>query len=299
MGSERKPSQPSQFKPTAKQQDAQKLLEGSQRHTLLVGGARSGKTTLLVHAIVDPRAARRRLAPRHPAVARQCGAAPRSRSTRCRRCFGSASRPCRCKQHRTEGYFSLKNSSEIWIGGLDDQERVEKILGKEYATIFLNECSQIPYSSVLIALTRLAQVAGDLRRPRITTSTRPARGTGPTFCSATSATRSRGCRSTIRTTTSGCSSIRATTPTNLSADYLKSLERLPERQRKRFFEGAYIDDLDGALFSYEGIAPRARRRARRWPTLPPRRRRGRSVGRRQPRRRERRRDRHRRCRARR
>jgi phage terminase large subunit-like protein len=41
---------------------------------------------------------------------------------------------------------------------------------------------------------------------------------------------------------------------NLSADYLKSLERLPERQRKRFFEGAYIDDLDGALFSYEMIA---------------------------------------------
>ena len=41
---------------------------------------------------------------------------------------------------------------------------------------------------------------------------------------------------------------------NLSAEYLKSLENLPERQRKRFFEGAYIDDLDGALFSYEVIA---------------------------------------------
>jgi hypothetical protein len=68
------------------------------------------------------------------------------------------------KRHRTEGYFSLKNESEIWIAGLDDQERVEKILGKEYATIFFNECSQIPYSSVLVALTRLAQVAGDLRQ---------------------------------------------------------------------------------------------------------------------------------------
>ena len=63
------------------------------------------------------------------------------------------------KEHRTDGYFSLRNSSEIWIGGLDDQERVEKILGREYATIFLNECSQIPYASVLVALTRLAQIA--------------------------------------------------------------------------------------------------------------------------------------------
>ena len=43
------------------------------------------------------------------------------------------------KRHRADGYFSLENKSEIWIGGLDDKERVEKILGKEYATIFLNE----------------------------------------------------------------------------------------------------------------------------------------------------------------
>jgi phage terminase large subunit-like protein len=41
---------------------------------------------------------------------------------------------------------------------------------------------------------------------------------------------------------------------NLTEDYLDSLKSLPERQRKRFFEGAYIDDLDGALFSYEMIA---------------------------------------------
>src|SRR6185437_6030383 len=33
-----------------------------------------------------------------------------------------------------------------------------------------------------------------------------------------------------------------------------SLGALPERQRKRFFEGVYIDELSGALFSYETIA---------------------------------------------
>jgi hypothetical protein len=41
---------------------------------------------------------------------------------------------------------------------------------------------------------------------------------------------------------------------NLTKDYLDSLARLPERQRKRFYEGVYIDELDGALFSYEIIA---------------------------------------------
>ena len=70
---------------------------------------------------------------------------------------------------------------------------------------------------------------------------------------------------------------------NLSAEYLQSLQRLPERQRKRFFEGVYIDDLDGALFSYEIIA---RSRVHEFPPArrTPRRRRGRSVGRRGPRR---------------
>ncbi len=41
---------------------------------------------------------------------------------------------------------------------------------------------------------------------------------------------------------------------HLAEEYLESLARLPERQRKRFYEGVYIDDLDGALFSYEIIA---------------------------------------------
>jgi phage terminase large subunit len=52
---------------------------------------------------------------------------------------------------------TLPNGSEIWVGGLDDQARVEKILGKEYSTLYFNECSQIPYSSIQVALTRLAE----------------------------------------------------------------------------------------------------------------------------------------------
>jgi hypothetical protein len=50
------------------------------------------------------------------------------------------------------------NGSQIWFGGLDDKERTEKILGQEFSTIYLNECSQIPWGSVGMAITRLAQV---------------------------------------------------------------------------------------------------------------------------------------------
>jgi len=58
---------------------------------------------------------------------------------------------------KTDWYMKLPNGSEIWFGGLDDKERTEKILGQEYATIYFNECSQIPWASRNMAITRLAQ----------------------------------------------------------------------------------------------------------------------------------------------
>ena len=61
------------------------------------------------------------------------------------------------KLNKSDYYVTLPNGSEIWIAGLDDDKKVEKILGKEFSTIFFNECSQLSYSSVQIALTRLAE----------------------------------------------------------------------------------------------------------------------------------------------
>jgi hypothetical protein len=58
---------------------------------------------------------------------------------------------------KTDWYAKMPGDSQIWFGGLDDKERTEKILGQEHATIYLNECSQIPQSSRDMATTRLAQ----------------------------------------------------------------------------------------------------------------------------------------------
>jgi hypothetical protein len=54
-------------------------------------------------------------------------------------------------------YATFANGSEIWFGGLDDKDRVDKILGNEYCTIALCECSQIAYAARNVAMTRLAQ----------------------------------------------------------------------------------------------------------------------------------------------
>ncbi|MDT8871913.1 phage terminase large subunit [Komagataeibacter rhaeticus] len=58
---------------------------------------------------------------------------------------------------RTDWTVELPNGSSIVFGGLDDEERTEKILGLEFATVYLNEASQITYGARNMLLTRLAQ----------------------------------------------------------------------------------------------------------------------------------------------
>lgn len=54
-------------------------------------------------------------------------------------------------------YIVKIGESEIWLGGLDDKDRIDKILGSEYGIIFLNEAVNISMSSRDVVLTRLAQ----------------------------------------------------------------------------------------------------------------------------------------------
>jgi PBSX family phage terminase large subunit len=61
----------------------------------------------------------------------------------------------------TELSVVFYNGSSIIVGGLDDSERTEKILGNEYITVFLNEATQLSWNAVQIIMTRLAQKARD------------------------------------------------------------------------------------------------------------------------------------------
>ena len=58
---------------TKKQREANRLLGGEQRHTLLVGGASSGKTFTVVRRIMA-RGLRARIASRYPALSLECSA---------------------------------------------------------------------------------------------------------------------------------------------------------------------------------------------------------------------------------
>jgi len=63
----------------------------------------------------------------------------------------------RCHVNRSDWFATFENGSEIWFAGLDDKDRLEKILGKEYVTSFLNEASQASNDARQTISTRVAQ----------------------------------------------------------------------------------------------------------------------------------------------
>jgi PBSX family phage terminase large subunit len=150
-----------QFRKTDKQVEAINKLSGKARHIMLYGGSRSGKTFISVYAIIvrackiKSRHVILRLNFNHIKTSIWLDTLPKV--------LKIAFPNLPVEWNKSDYYVTLPNGSEIWVAGLDDEKRVEKILGKEYSTIYFNECSQIPHKSIQIALTRLAE-KNDLRK---------------------------------------------------------------------------------------------------------------------------------------
>lgn len=159
----------------------------------------------------------------------------------------------RLEEHRQDGFFESPNKSQIWVGGLDDKDRVEKILGQEYSTIYLNECSQIPYVSVLLARTRLAQNVGGLKQRAYYDLNPVGMGhwSNVEFGEKKDPLSRRPLPSPENYHRMFLNPIG--NAENLSPEYLQSLRELPERQRRRFYEGVYVSEVDGALWTYERL----------------------------------------------
>ena len=148
------------FRPTSIQRKALALLKGGAKHILLFGGSRSGKTTVLVMALIYR--ALRFAGSRHLICRFR---AKDARSSVLRETLLPWLDTSMGKNGYTylahESMVTLFNGSEIWIGGLGDREQADKILGHEYNTIYFNEISQLSYAAVTTAYSRLAmRVAG-------------------------------------------------------------------------------------------------------------------------------------------
>lgn len=246
------------FKLTPKQEEANALLASSPTHIMLAGGSRSGKTFLEVRAIMI----RALKAPgsRHAIMRFRFGHVkqsivhdtfPKVRAL----CFPDVD----VQINRSDWFARFPGGSEVWFGGLDDKERTEKILGSEYATIMLNECSQIPYNSRNMAVTRLAQLVTDT----VTKKPLPLK----MYYDENPPDKGHWTYKLFKTKHDPETKTYLTDPDNygfmqlnpydnkenLSPDYIKTLESLPLRLRKRFLEGEFRDQTPNALFIDENL----------------------------------------------
>lgn len=241
------------FKKTPDQHKAVALLSSRAKYILLFGGSRSGKTFILVYTILC-RAAK----------------APGSRHVILRYRFNSvkqsvfmdtlpkAAKLCfpelKYKENRSDWFIRLPNGAEIWIAGLDDKERVDKILGKEYCTIYFNESSEISYLAVTTALSRLAQNC-----PKIPNKAYfDCNPSGKSHWSYKLFVEKLDPETRVPLKFPELYASMIMNPggnrDNLPQGYLEeTLAGLPERQRRRFMDGAWLDDAEGALWKRHHI----------------------------------------------
>jgi phage terminase large subunit-like protein len=249
------------FEFTAKQRDAEAIFTGAATHVLLYGGSRSGKTALIVRQIIlralkapKSRHAILRFRFSHVKASIVMDTFPRVMEL--------AFPDVPMHMNKTDWYATLPGDSTVWFGGLDDKERTEKILGHQYATLFLNEASQIPQSSRDIAATRLAQLVDQHLRNRAPTPLKPR-----IFYDANPPSKAHWLYRMFVQKVDPESRRPLEHPddyaafqmnpqdnaANLPKDYLDMLLALSPRLRKRFLAGEFADATPNQLFSDETI----------------------------------------------
>ena len=249
------------FKLTPKQEEAQETCASDSTHVMLFGGSRSGKTFLLVRNLVlralkapGSRHAIFRFRYNHLKASVVLDTFPKVMRV--------AFPGVQWTMHSQDGYAELPGGSQIWFAGLDDKERTEKILGMEFATLYFNECSQIPYSSVTTAITRLAQLAEQQVQGRVAKPLKmrafydcnppnKSHWTYRLFVEKVDPETRENVRNPLNYSSFQINP--KDNVDNLSPEYLATLEGLPARMRLRFLDGRFADANPNALFPEEHI----------------------------------------------
>jgi len=251
----------SEFKLTARQQAAQEILASDSTYLMLFGGSRSGKTFLLCRNVAMR--AMKAAGSRHAVLRFRFNAVKASVvmdtwPKMMRLCFPGVEAPI----SKSDWYAEFPNGSQVWFGGLDDKERTEKILGQEYVTIYLNESSQIPWNSVGVAITRLAQqveqnvqgAAARALKPRFYFDCNPPSKAHWSYKLFVKKVDPETGEPVKRPEDYASFQINPQdNAVNVSANYIETLESLSTRLQKRFLKGEFADATPNQLFNEDDI----------------------------------------------
>lgn len=248
------------FKKTTIQQRAIDLFISGATRFLLYGGSRSGKSFIIIFAQIL--IACRFAGSRHLVCRFRFNHVKNSIWLDTLKkvltiCFPTLN----VKWNNQDYFITLPNGSELWIGGLDDKERSEKILGMEFLTIFVNEASQISYEAFTTLLTRLAQKCTTTEnnivieaKNLLFVDENPPSKKHWSYKLFVEKIEPETNKSLSYIDQYGHLKMNpADNLENISEDYLALLDSLPERKRKRFLRGEFGDDSEGALWTDELI----------------------------------------------
>lgn len=236
---------------TEDQSRALEVIQQGKRHTLLYGGSRSGKTFLLVYVIVlrallfaGSRHLIYRLRLKEVIDSIWLETFPKVIES-----FGGLGSKIKLNEARHTAFFP--NHSEIWIAGIDDVRNTDTALGKEYATIYANEASQIPYMTNWKVRTRLAQKVEGCKAREFVDLNPPTKAhwTNKEFRLLQDPIKSKpGEIVPIHNPAqyAYCQMNPEGNKQNLDPDYVETLANAPESMRRRFYLGEYADD-DGLI----------------------------------------------------
>jgi phage terminase large subunit-like protein len=238
------------FVKTEKQRQAMDLMI---KHTvvLLEGGSRSGKTFISVYAIIA-RAVKyentNHLIVRKHLAHIKSSIWDQTLPGVLKIAFPNTT----VEYNKSDLIVTFQNGSKIILAGTDDKERIEKLLGSEYATIYMNEASQMPYSTYEVLTTRLNPPRGIKSLFLIDFNPPSMRHWGyvlfhllqnpETF----QAVKNKERYAYIKMNP-------ADNQQNLSSGYIETLEGMSEAKRRRFLLGEFGDDAEGALWRREWI----------------------------------------------
>ena len=237
---------PNDFKKTSTQVEAVKQIGGSSAtNVMLFGSSRSGKTFLAVYIL----------------IVRACKC--KSSHIIVRETFNSVKNSIwlgtlpavlriafpslKYKLDKTNYILHLPNGSTIRCCGLDNGEKMEKLLGLEFSTILSEETNRIPWQAIQKLKTRLAEKNG-LKKKVIFTQN-PTTTTSSYYQAFEQGIQPLDGEAMTEEERADYLSIQMNVHgnlANLDEEYLKTLEKLPEKERKRFLLGEYDDDNSGA-----------------------------------------------------
>ena len=232
------------FKPTSAQQLAINLLGGEALHTLLYGGARSGKTFIIIWAIIAR--ALREPGSRHCILRKYFAMVNKSIINDTfpkvmQLCFPQVP----YSMNKSLYFARFPNGSEIWFGGYDGGD---KILGNEYATMYFNEVSEFTYDMLETAYSRNAQKCQFIRN-HFFYDENPVGKTHWSYKLFVEGVNPID-NTKIRNPENYCA-MRLNpmdNMANLSGTYIEQLKSLSARKRARFLEGEWQDDSENALW---------------------------------------------------